>query len=100
MSHIVGKEVQSNMTVTDPEVRAYFEAHRDSIGRKAESLTLAHILIAFEPDSAQLKRARTRADSLRSLIVKGRPFDTVARDFSDDPSSKVGGDLGTFARGV
>jgi peptidyl-prolyl cis-trans isomerase SurA len=24
----------------------------------------------------------------------------VARDFSDDPSAKVGGDLGTFARGI
>jgi peptidyl-prolyl cis-trans isomerase SurA len=100
ISRLVGKEVQSKTTVTDSEVRAYFDANRDSIGRKPETLTLAHILIAFEPDTLQVRRARARADSLRNLIVKGRPFDQVARDFSDDPSSKIGGDLGTFGRGV
>ncbi len=100
ISHLVGKEVQSKTSVTDVEVRAYFAANRDSIGKKPESLTLAHILIAFEPDSSQLRRARARADSLRGLIVKGRPFDAVAREFSDDPSARSGGDLGTFARGA
>ncbi len=100
ISRLVSKEVQSKTTVTDAEVRAYFDANRDSIGRKPETLTLAHILVAFEPDSASLKKSRTRADSLRTLIVKGRPFDQVARDFSDDPSAKAGGDLGTFGRGV
>ena len=100
ISHLVGKEVQSKTSVTDVEVRAYFAANRDSIGKKPETLTLAHILIAFEPDSAQLRRARVRADSLRALIVKGRPFDAVAREFSDDPSARSGGDLGTFVRGA
>lgn len=100
ISRLVSKEVQSKVTATDAEVRAYWEANRDSIGKKPETLTLAHILIAFEPDSVQLKRSKARADSLRNLIIKGRPFDEVARNFSDDPSAKVGGDLGTFARGV
>ena len=100
ISRLVGKEVQSKTTVTDVEVRAYYTANRDSIGRKPEALTLAHILIPFEPDSMQLRRARSRADSLRGLIVKGRSFEAVAREFSDDPSAKNGGDLGTFARGA
>jgi peptidyl-prolyl cis-trans isomerase SurA len=100
ISRLVSKEVQSKVTATDAEVHAYWEANRDSIGKKPETLTLAHILIAFEPDSVQLKRCKARADSLRNLIIKGRPFDEVARNFSDDPSAKVGGDLGTFARGV
>jgi len=100
ISHLVGKEVQSKTSVTDVEIRTYFAANRDSIGKKPESLTLAHILIAFEPDSSQLRRARTRADSLRNLIVKGRPFDKVAREFSDDPSARNGGDLGTFMKGA
>ena len=100
ISRLVGKEVQSKTTVTDAEVRAYYTANRDSIGKKPEALTLAHILISFEPDSIQLRRARVRADSLRLLITKGRPFEAVAREFSDDPSAKSGGDLGTFARGA
>jgi len=31
--------------------------------------------------------------------VKGRLFEDVARQFSDDPSARVGGDLGTFGHG-
>lgn len=100
ISRLVGKEVQSKTTVTDAEVKGYFEAHRDSIGQKPEELRMAHILIAFEPDTSQIRRAHARADSLRDLIVRKKvPFEDVAQRFSDDPSSRVGGDLGTFGRG-
>ena len=100
ISRLVGKEVQSKTTVTDGEVRAYYESHRDSIGKKPEQLRLAHILIAFEPDTVQVRRARLRADSLRLAIQKGESFESVAQRFSDDPSARAGGDLGTFGRGA
>lgn len=99
ISRVVNREVQSKTNVTDAEVRAFYEANRDSIGKKPEQLKLAHILIAFEADSTQAKRARARADSVRALIVKGRPFEEAARQFSDDPSGQRGGDLGSFGHG-
>jgi peptidyl-prolyl cis-trans isomerase SurA len=69
ISRLVGKEVQSKTTVTDAEVKTYFEAHRDSMGQKPEELRMAHILIAFEPDTSQIRRAHAKADSLYDLIV-------------------------------
>ncbi len=97
---LVGKEVQNRTTVSDAEVRSYFQAHRDSLGKRVEQLKLSAIVIGLEPDSIQVKRLRTRADSLRNLIVvKKQPFDEVARKFSSDPSGQRGGDLGTFERG-
>jgi peptidyl-prolyl cis-trans isomerase SurA len=100
ISRLVGREVQSKTTVSDAEVKAYFEAHRDSIGKRPEELRLAYIVVAFEPDPTQVKRAQARADSLRTLVVtKGQPFERVAAQHSDDPSARVGGDLGTFSRG-
>jgi len=96
---LVGREVQSKTTVTDADVKAYYASHRDSIGKKPEQLKLAAIVIGFEPDSAYAKRLRTRADSLRAVILKGTPFQEVAEKASDDPSGRRGGDLGTFARG-
>ena len=98
----VGREVQNKVTVTDAEVRAYYQANRDSIAKRPESLKLAHILIPFEPDSNQVRRARMRADSLRTVLGKpGRAesFPDLAAKFSDDPSGRRGGDLGTFSRG-
>jgi peptidyl-prolyl cis-trans isomerase SurA len=99
IQRLVGREVQSKTTVTDTEVRQYYEAHKDSLGKKPETLKLAHILIAFEPDSGQVRLARLRADSLRTRVVKGEPFELVAQRESDDPSARVGGDLGTFSHG-
>jgi len=99
ISRTVQREVQSKVIVTDAEVRAFFDANRDSIGKRPEQLKLAHILIAFEADSLQAKRAKARADSIRTLIVKGRSFEDLAKQFSDDPSGQRGGDLGSFGHG-
>jgi peptidyl-prolyl cis-trans isomerase SurA len=99
ISRTVSREVQSKTTVTDAEVKTFFDAKRDSIGKRPEELRLAHILVAFDADSSQVRRVRARIDSLRTLIVKGRPFEEVARQFSDDPSGQRGGDLGPFGHG-
>lgn len=99
ISRTVQREVQSKTTVSDAEVRTFFEANKDSIGKRPEELKLAHILIAFEPDTVQAKRARSKADSLRALLAKGRSFEELAKQFSDDPSGQRGGDLGAFGRG-
>ena len=97
---LVSKEVQNRTTVTDAEVKTYFTAHRDSLGKRSEQLKLSAIVFGFEADSLQIKKLRTRADSLRNLIVvKKQPFEDVAKRFSDDPSGQRGGDLGTFVRG-
>jgi peptidyl-prolyl cis-trans isomerase SurA len=97
---MVGREVQNKTSVNDTEVRAFFDSHRDSLGKNPERLKLASVVIAYEPDSLQVKRGRARADSLRNAIVKGKPFGDVAAAASDDPSGQRGGDLGTFERGM
>jgi peptidyl-prolyl cis-trans isomerase SurA len=99
ISRAVAREVQSKTTVSDGDVRQFFEANRDSIGRRPEQLDLAHIMFAYEPDSQNVRRARAKADSLRGVILKGKPFEEIARQFSDDPSGQRGGDLGMFGRG-
>lgn len=98
----VGREVQNKVTVTDAEVRAYYTANRDSIAKRPEALKLAHILVAFEPDSQQVRRARARADSIHTVLVKpgnAEKFPDLAARLSDDPSGRRGGDLGTFGKG-
>jgi peptidyl-prolyl cis-trans isomerase SurA len=98
----VGREVQSKVNATDAEVRAYYQANKDSIAKRPEALRLAHILIPFEPDESQVKRARARADSIRNVLAKPgqtASFADLAARLSDDPSARRGGDLGTFGRG-
>ncbi len=70
----------------------------------ADSVKAKHILIAFNNqktgqtlDSAT---ARKKMDSIIGLMAKGQSFDTLAKQFSDDPGSGAkGGDLGYFPYG-
>ena len=96
---MVNREVQSKTSVSDAEVRTYYDAHRDSLPKNPEHLHLAAIVVAPEPEAALVQRGRARADSLRRVIEKGKPFAEVAASASDDPSGVRGGDLGTFERG-
>jgi peptidyl-prolyl cis-trans isomerase D len=57
----------------------------------------SHILIKPETESATARiEARNEAQGLLNQIRNGANFALLARDFSDDPSSSVGGDLGWF----
>jgi parvulin-like peptidyl-prolyl isomerase len=67
-------------------------------------LALAHILVQW----VGLKKSRsdrtradaqTRAEQALALIEAGQPFSTVAKDWSDGPFGKRGGQLGWFQKG-
>ncbi len=70
-----------------------------------DSVHARHILVGLvDPKTNQPKMddstAKFKIDSLKSLIDKGQPFDSVAFHNSDDESSRIkGGDLGYFGQG-
>ncbi|MGQ9621352.1 MAG: SurA N-terminal domain-containing protein [Bacteroidales bacterium] len=69
-------------------------------GDRPDSVHVRHILISPK-ENVTLQRAKFIADSLVKVIKSGTPFETVARDNSDDQgSSSTGGDLGWFREGV
>ncbi len=68
--------------------------------RDGERVRARHILARVTPGPDDALRARARADSLRTMIVDGADFSSVAGGYSDDEaSSGRGGDLGWFAPG-
>lgn len=116
-------ELNKNLAVSDEEVAKYYEAHRtEPAFRRPERVTAAHILIAARPNliarqferdknlkgeplaaavRAEMARRRELAEELRSKAASGADFAALARQHSEDPSSREqGGDLGTFARGT
>ena len=69
-------------------------------GDRPDSVHVRHILISPR-ENITLQRAREIADSLVKVIKSGTPFETVARNNSDDQgSAAIGGDLGWFREGV
>jgi len=82
------------------EIATFYEENADSF-KVAESVTASHILLAFTPEDTDATKAQKKKDieKIRADILAGGDFATIAGEKSDCPSSKRGGNLGTFARG-
>ena len=90
-----------SVTVTDAELRRFWQQRRADRFRQEEQVRARHILIPTQPDAAPaaVAAAQARADSLRAAIVGGGDFEALAKTFSSDPGSGAkGGDLGFFNR--
>ncbi|MCU1223547.1 MAG: PpiC-type peptidyl-prolyl cis-trans isomerase [Edaphobacter sp.] len=87
--------------VSDAEIQAYYNAHRDQYQVK-EQVKVRHILIAV-PQGADSKTdaaAKAKAEDLLKQIKSGGNFADLASKNSDDPGSKAqGGELGWMDRG-
>lgn len=86
---------------TEAEMRAHFEANRDSYVQH-ERASAQHILISPATGAdADRATAESRIESIRSEIEAGASFDDMAAAHSECPSGKQnGGSLGWFGRGM
>src|ERR1043165_4917653 len=120
---LVRDELNKGVSVSDEEIKSYYEAHKtDTDFQMPERVTASHILIGARPNvisqqfesekhltgealkkavSEEMERRRKVAEDLRKKILSGADFAAIARESSEDPSSKEkGGDLGSFTRGT
>jgi peptidyl-prolyl cis-trans isomerase C len=105
LANALVKKVSDTSQYTDLDLRAYYGQHKDDF-QEAKG---GHILIRFKGSKVPLKpnekdlteaEALAKAQDIRSKLVAGADFATLARAESDDAASAVkGGDLGTFKHG-
>jgi peptidyl-prolyl cis-trans isomerase SurA len=90
--------------VTETELRKYFDEMQAQPGQKPKrpaTVSFKQIVVAPQPTPAARQAAYARAESLLVQLQHGADFETLARRFSDDPTTKDrGGDLGWFRRGM
>jgi peptidyl-prolyl cis-trans isomerase SurA len=95
-------EVMQKLQVTDTELKAYYEAHKDEFGT-VPSVTLREITInvpvtAQGVNVAADDAAKAKADEVRAKIVAGEPFARLASDYSDSGSKANGGLVGPLQK--
>lgn len=85
----LGEKLLGEKEITTEDVEEHFEKNRNLFAHVEEKVHASHILVDSE------ERALEIIESLND----GQPFADLAREVSNCPSAREGGDLGFFSRG-
>jgi peptidyl-prolyl cis-trans isomerase SurA len=101
LSKLREKEVDSKVTVSDAEVANYIASQRGPGARAQQDLRIEHILVKAPADAAPevVAAAQKKAEALLQQAKTGGKFESLAKDNSQAPDAKQGGDLGFKAPG-
>ena len=102
---LLAREIASKMSVSESEMREYYEDNRAGFHLPEQQIHLAQILVTPTPeipvpnhrndDARDEESAQAKAEMLLGLLREGEAFDVVAQNYSEDPDSTGnGGDLG------
>ena len=102
---LFNKEITSKMSVSQAEIRKYYDENKPSFHLPEQQIHLAQILVTATPevpvpnykndDARDEETAQAKIEMLRQRLQNGEAFDIVAGNYSEDPvSTSNGGDLG------
>ena len=94
---VISREVGSRIILTQADARKYFDAHKEQFD-SPPGVHLAEILISTEKRSPA-EGEKIAKDAL-TRIQNGERFSDVAKELSDAPDAKEGGDVGFFKEGT
>ncbi len=99
-ARLVNREVKSKIVITDEDIRAYYNKHKNRYAGEGR-VHLRQIILAVPPSAseAEKQQARDRLNAIRQQVVQGASFAALAQEYSQSPLAREGGDLGTFATG-
>ncbi len=98
---ILRREVKDKVIVTEEEIGAYYNKHRNEYEGK-ESVRIKHLMLLFSENADQKAKEKIRreAEALRERIIQGEPFDLLVARYSKGPAVDQGGDVGFIEKGV
>lgn len=104
-SKLLNYEVRSKIIITDDMILDYYDTRYT---KQAEQGGYYLLQMGFvwkkDPnnpekiDTASKIDAKKKAERVHGLVVSGQDFSTLAKKFSDLPSGKDGGNIGTFQK--
>jgi len=93
---VIQREVARKVFVDAEKVRQHYLTHRQEF-YQPERIRLREILVSTEGRTpAELPAREERVRELLAKIRKGEKFEDLARQYSDAPTGKDGGELGYF----
>lgn len=94
---LVNREVKSKIVITEEDIQAYYEENKAQYVGEG-TVHLRQILMVVSPMAGEEKKQALREKMvlIRQQVKDGASFEALARESSESPLAKDGGDLGTF----
>jgi peptidyl-prolyl cis-trans isomerase C len=91
----VDTEIAGDLTVTDAEAHAWYDAHPEAVTRP-EAVRISQIVVRVAPDATAADRAtaREKIEAILKELRGGLDFGEAARLYSDGPEAARKGDSG------
>jgi peptidyl-prolyl cis-trans isomerase SurA len=100
-SYVRGQQRSARpVAVDESEVEAYFEAQRAQLTPRPATVAFEQVFVQPAPGDSAMAAASAEVERIMGLLREGGEFESLARQYSEDPGSRqAGGDLGWFRRG-
>ncbi len=97
---LIDQKIALKIKITDKEAREFYDKHPEYF-KQPEEVRASHILVkvASDADKKKVAAAKKKIEAAQARLKKGEDFAKVAKEVSEGPSAKKGGDLGFFKRG-
>ena len=97
---IISQNISRKVHITEAEIEEYYHENIDSIPLRSEKDKIGFILREVKVGKATRDKKYKEIHDILEKIRKGESFDELAKQYSECPSGKKGGDLGFISRGT
>ncbi len=97
---IIQNEISARISVSDMEIEEFYRENIDQLPLREEKTEIGLIRIDITPKDETVRQIRSEINEVYDKIREGQDFSQLAQQYSHCPSSRLGGDLGFFARGT
>ncbi len=92
---LIELRIKPNIVITTDEVKAYYDAHKDSVAVEPAQYRLSHILVRIEASGPAEQEAYNKAKGIYKQLLAGADFADMAARYSDDRQTATkGGEIG------
>lgn len=97
---IVGKEVRSNIILSEQEIRKAYEEQIDKFVEPSQ-VRLRYLFIPLPPNAnpEAAGQERKKAEAALRRLDRGEDFSAIVKGYSSGPMSEAGGDIGYVKQG-